>query len=142
MKDDLVFRALPDSFDERCPAREPQPSSWGTSLFAAVYLLSFAGMLIKIVPKFGEVFRQVKVPMPGTTLMLLWISDAACAVPWLVYPMVILLSAAVGRLSKRDASRAQAALSIAFGITALWMVYALFLPLMCCCDHGIGQKRR
>jgi len=142
MKNDPLFRALPDSFDERCPepaAPERKPTSWGISLFAGIYLASIAGILMHVVPKFGEMFRQVKVALPGITCALLAISDAACAVPWLVYPALILLPATVGRLSRKAAARAEVAIIVGFAASVIWIVSALFLPLMSC-HGGIGAK--
>ena len=83
--------------DESAP--EPKPRSWGTALYAGLCLASLAGIVMKIVPMYGDFFRQVKVPMPGATLMLVSLSDAGCAVPWLVYPMVVLLPAGLSRLN-------------------------------------------
>src|SRR4029078_5198022 len=58
-------------------APEPTPRSWGTALFAGLYFATLAGALMKIVPKFSEVYRQVKVPMPGPTELLMTLSDLA-----------------------------------------------------------------
>src|SRR5436190_316880 len=124
MKNEPLFRALPDSFDERCPAPVApvrKATSWGISLFAGIYLASIAGILIHIVPKFGQVFRQVKVALPDMTRALLAISDAACAVPWLVYPAVILLPATVGRLSRKSAARAEVAIIVGFAASVIWI---------------------
>jgi hypothetical protein len=120
---------------------EPKPRSWGTALFAAIYLASLAGVLMKIVPKFSEVFRQVKIPTPVATSLLMTLSDVACAVPWIVYPMVILLPAGLSRLDKRQASVARTAISVGFALGAAGMLAALFLPLMSV-SSGIGARHR
>jgi type II secretory pathway component PulF len=117
-----------------------KPRSWGTALYGALCLGSLAGILMKIVPMFGQVFRQVKVPMPATTLFLMRLSDAVCAVPWLVYPMVVLLPIGLSRLEKSRASVAQTAISIGFALSAVGILVSLFMPLMSL-DYGIGARR-
>jgi type II secretory pathway component PulF len=95
---------------------------------------------MKIVPKFSEVYRQVKVPMPGPTELLMTLSDLACAVPWLIYPMVVLLPAALCRLDKRQASAARTAISLTYAISMVGMLIALFMPLLSV-TYGIGARR-
>ncbi|HVE39327.1 MAG TPA: hypothetical protein VNM14_05520 [Planctomycetota bacterium] len=121
-------------------APEPKPRSWGTALYAALSLASLAGILMKIVPQFAEVYRQVKVPMPGATLILVSLSDMACAVPWLVYPLVVVLPVGLSQLNKRTAWRVRAAIGLAYGLSAVGILIAIFLPLMSV-HGGIGARR-
>jgi type II secretory pathway component PulF len=122
------------------PAPKANPRSWGTALFAALYLATLAGILMKIVPQFDEVYRHVKVPMPGLTLILVSISHAACAVPWLVYPMLVVLPAPLCRLDKRQAAVAQTLISIGYAVSVVGILVALFFPLLSV-DYGIGARR-
>jgi len=142
MKDDALFRPLPDSFNERCPAPAAPASNsrpWGLALLAGIYLASLAGIVMHIVPRFGEVYRQVKVPMPGATLALVSLSELALACPWLVYLAVLVLPACVLRVEQRAATRLELAIILGFAVTVVWVIWALFSPLIGL-DYGIGMK--
>jgi type IV pilus assembly protein PilC len=73
---DVILQRLA-SFMERMEALKRKII--GASIYPAVVITIAVAVVLAImtfiVPKFQEVFRQVKVPMPGLTLMLMSISD-------------------------------------------------------------------
>jgi len=68
----------------------------GASIYPAVVITIAVAVVLAImtfiVPKFEEVFRQVKVPMPGLTLMLMSISNVIKEYWWAIiaFPFVML----------------------------------------------------
>jgi hypothetical protein len=144
MKDDALFRALPDSFDQRCPAPgspRPKPRSWGIALGGAIYLVVTTFILLQIVPRFDEVYRQVKIPLPSATEALLALSRAACACPLLVYALILIVPASLCRLSPKKAALAEVLMPVALVLVLGWIVVALFLPLIGTLE-GIGPRQR
>jgi hypothetical protein len=144
MKDDRLYQALPDSFDQRCPAPpgpQRQPRTWGLSLGGALYLAVTTFILMKIVPRFEEVYRQVKIPLPAWTEALLALSRAACAWPWGVYAGILIIPAFLCRLKPRSAAAAQVLMPVFLVLVLGWMLVALFMPLMGGLE-GIGARRR
>lgn len=143
MKDDPLFRELPDSFDDRCPAPPTPPPnvrSWDVALTAFVSLAITAGVLMGIVPKFEEVFLQVKVPMPGMTLLLMTWSGIACDWPLLVAFLMTVVPASLQCMKPRWVSIARPLIPILSLMVWAWMAVALFLPLTCTLE-GIGSRR-
>src|SRR5688572_32860284 len=60
----------------------------GASIYPAVVITIAVAVVLAImtfiVPKFQEVFKQVKVPMPGLTLMLMTVSDVIVGYWWAI----------------------------------------------------------
>ncbi len=136
MKDDPLYRPLPDSFDPPpAPGMAPAPPrvpgfSW--SLAGATFLW-LAGLMLAlwfIVPKFAEVYGQVKVPLPRLTSRLIDVSWAAVRHPVPFVLGVLLLSAWVGTWKGWWRSGAQVLLPAALAVTVATIVCSLFLPLI------------
>jgi type II secretory pathway component PulF len=110
---------------------------------ALMLLLGFIATAIgvmEIIPKFGEVFRQVRVPMPSLTLMALSFSDFCRAHPVLVALLMTGVPASAHVWSDRAVAVARPVIPFLFLWTWGWMAYSMFLPLMSC-HLGIGPKR-
>jgi len=119
------------------------PSETGKWKLPVTALLCFgltAAVLMKIVPRFAEVFSQVRVPMPALTLGLLGISRFCCAYPILVALIATGVPASIHVWHPRAVRIARVALPILFFILWGWMIVALFLPLTCTLV-SIGTKR-
>lgn len=143
MKDDPLFRELPDSFDERVPAPAPpppRPKRWDVALSVFTGLIGCAGILMVISPFVGHVFRQIKVPMPGWTLMMLNLSEVALAYPILTAILITGLPASVHAWNPRAVAIGRVAIPILSLIAWGWMVVALLLPFACILE-GIGPRR-
>jgi hypothetical protein len=143
MKDDPLFRDLPDSFDERVPPPpppEPRVRRWDVALSAFTGLIGCAGILMFIVPRFGDVYRQIRAPMPGWTLMVLSLSDLALARPILAAIVITALPASIHAWNARVVALGRVAIPIAGFLAWMWMILALFLPLMGTLE-GIGPRR-
>ncbi len=113
---------------------------WPISLRVTLYQMVVATILVKIVPRFGEVYRHVKIPLPWATLFLVKVGAAAEACPWVIYPAILLSPVLLCRRSRKAASTTEAVAIVLLGLLLLWMVYALFSPLLSC-SHGIGAKK-
>ena len=143
MKDDPLFRELPDSFDERVPAEPPPPPPvrrWDLALITLAYFGATAAGLMLVVPKFEEVFRQVKVPMPGLTLMVMTLSGYCCAHPLLAAFVMTFVPASIHVWQPRAVSIGRVAIPLLFWVMWGWMTFGLFLPF-CCILEGIGPRR-
>lgn len=144
MKDDPLYRPLPDSFDP--PAVEERPEPPGVSRFswslAGPTFLWLSGTLMAlwfIVPKFAEVYGAVKVPLPHLTSYLLDVSWAAVRHPVPFVLGALLLSAWAGTWKGRWRAAARVLLPTALTLTVATIVCALFLP-MCGCLEGIRPR--
>jgi len=143
MKDDPLFRELPDSFDERVPppAASPPPArSWDLALATLGFFTATAAGLLLIVPKFDEVFRQVKVPMPGLTLMVTAVSEFCCTHPVLTAIVMTFVPASIHVWHPRAVAIGRVAIPLLFFVMWGWMVVGLFLPL-CVLLEGIESGR-
>jgi type IV pilus assembly protein PilC len=82
---DVILQRLA-SFMERMEALKRKII--GASIYPAVVITIAVAVVLAImtfiVPKFQEVFKQVKVPMPGLTLMLMGISDVIKQYWWAI----------------------------------------------------------
>jgi hypothetical protein len=143
MKDDPLFRDLPDSFDERVPPPpppEPRVRKWDVALSAFTGLIGCAGILMFIAPRFGDIHRQIKVPLPSWTLMVLSLSDLALAYPILTAIVITALPASILAWNARVVALGRVAIPILSFLAWMVMILALFLPLICTLE-GIGPPR-
>ncbi len=117
---------------------EGQAYAWMAFCFLAFFLVMGA----TVAPRFAEIFRQVRVPMPALTLLFLDLSDALRSWPGLAVLAVLLggmLLAVVRRIRlPRTVSILVliASVGLCFG-----MVASLFLPLLSLLE-GVGVGRR
>ena len=143
MKDDPLFRELPDSFDERVPPPAPPPprlKRWDVALSVFSGLTGCAGILMVISPVVGHAFRQIKVPLPGWTVMTLSLSEMALAYPILTAILITALPASVHAWNPRAVAIGRVAIPILSLLAWGWMVVALLLPFACFLE-GIGPRR-
>jgi type II secretory pathway component PulF len=143
MKDDPAFRELPDSFDERVPAPAAPPPPvrrWDLALMTLGYFAVTAAGLMVIVPKFETVFLQVKIPMPGLTLMVMSLSGFCRAHPLLFAALMTGIPASIHVWQPRAVSIGRVAIPLLFWVMWGWMVVGLFLPLIGTLE-GIGPRR-
>ena len=113
---------------------------WGISLRVTCYQLVVATILVKIVPRFSEVYKQVKIPLPWSTLMLVGVGQAAETYPWVVFPAILLSPVLLCRRSRQAASLSEGVAIVLLGLLLLWMIVALFMPLIGGLE-GIGPKK-
>ena len=109
-------------------------------LMTFVWFAATATGLLLIVPKFGEVFRQVKVPMPGLTLWVFSIAETCCAYPILLAAVMTAVPASIHAWPPRVVSVGRVAIPVFFLLMWGWMIYGLFLPLVGC-HLSIGPRR-
>jgi len=145
MRLDALYRELPDSFDERVPAPQPTPkptgNRWVLAFGTFIYLLVTAAGLVWLVPKFSEVYDQIKIHVPLMTRVLLGLSRVTGTHLWLVGAVLALVPWGFGRLRGRWATLASILVSIGGIATWAWMMVALFLPLIGFLE-GIGPIKR
>jgi len=143
MKDDPLFRELPDSFEERVPAPPPPPPPvrrWDLALMTLVYFGITAVGLLLIIPKFDEVFQQVKVPMPSLTLCVVRISSFFRVHPVMFAALMTGIPASIHLWQPRAVSVGRVAIPVLFVVMWGWMVVGLFLPLLGTLE-SIGARR-
>jgi hypothetical protein len=143
MKNDPLFRELPDSFDERVPEPPPPPPPvrrWPLAFWTLACLGATAAGLLLIAPRFEEVFRQVKVPMPGLTLAVMSISGFCRAHPILMAFVMTFVPASIHVWHPRAVAIGRVAIPLLFWVMWAWMIVGLFCPLVGLLE-GIGQHR-
>lgn len=102
----------------------PPVRRWILPLMTFVYFAVTAIRLLHVIPKFGEVFRRVKVPMPAVTLSVVSLSDYCCAYPILLAIVMTAVPASIHAWSPRALKVGRVAIPILFLIMWGWMVYA------------------
>lgn len=110
------------------------------ALMTFAYFAATVMGLMLIIPKFGEVFRQVKVPLPALTLSAISIAKFCCAYPILLAVVMTGVPASIHAWSPRAVKVGRIAIPIFFVVMWGWMIYGLLLPLLGC-HLGIGAKR-
>ena len=121
-------------------APPPIVRKWDVALYTFNGLAVSAEILMGITPKFSEVYRQVKVPMPGSTLTLMTLSDLAMAWPLVVAILMTALPASVHAMSPRAIRIARVAIPLLSYVVWGVMICALSLPLLGC-HLSIGSRR-
>ncbi len=132
MKDDPLYRPLPDSFEPPPPPAAPPRKPGFSWCLALSVLLWFGGVLAAlwfVVPKFAEVYEQIKVPMPSATLTILALSDLALRGWWAFAPASLALAAWTGTWRGRPATLLRVLVPLAFMATVGFVAFGLFLPL-------------
>lgn len=120
----------------------PKVRSWDVALSAFELLAIIVVGSMIVAPKFEEMFRQVKVPMPGLTLQVMSLSSVICAMPpILVAFLMTVIPASFQFLSPRGVSIARVVVPILKLCVLVGFVYALYLPLGCMGCGGIGPPR-
>jgi hypothetical protein len=122
------------------PPTTPRTWDWRLAVSALLGLIPIVFSLVRIVPEFDQVFRQIKVPMPTQTEAVLGLSRIVCEYLWLVGIGVVFFVLDVGHWTGRKAAIARVMFPLMTVIIIGWMVLALFLPLMCSFE-GIGPRR-
>lgn len=138
-KNDPLFQDLPDSFDEPAPAVLPAPENgppgrrWLDTACGSAWLVVTFVFLVFFVPQLDEVYSQVKVDMPGSTQALTSLSRAVCAWPFVFVPLGLLYPWWLGRPTSSPWGRVSRALGgVAPLFLWIWMIWALFSPLLAC----------
>jgi type II secretory pathway component PulF len=91
------------------------------------------------VPKFAEVYGQVKIALPGSTMALVGLSEFLVS-HWWVAPLILIATYDVlSRLSPKQAGVARVLIPVVVVAGIAWMIFALFTPLIGL--HGIGGRR-
>src|SRR5687767_5822765 len=103
----------------------PLPRTRDVAILAFLGLVLTAIVLAAVVPKFGEVFRQVRVPMPGMTLFVMSLSDSILADRWAAALLLVALPASLSRLTPRQASVARILVPAAAVAVLVWIAVAL-----------------
>ena len=147
MNQDPLFRELPDSFDPPVQVVAPPESkrrrdfAWALTFATGLWLFGTLVAMWRIVPKFVEVFAEVKVPMPGWTEAVVAVSRAV--VHWPVACVVLAVGVSVGAGFLKGPARkaASALLPIVIVLTIGWIAIGLFLPLIGSME-SVGKGRR
>lgn len=133
MKDDPLHRPLPDSFDPPAPTPVPvrgEEYAWAVAVATFLWLGMSAAALWFVVPKFAEVFEQVKVPLPSLTTALVNASRIACEWPVPVGLGVVVAAFWSGRCKGRCRRAAAVLIPLALTLTVATFFVALFSPLV------------
>ena len=122
----------------------PPPPVARSRAVAAAGVLGLAilgGVLVLVVPKFAEVFRQVKVAMPESTLAVISLSEVLISHGWAAPLSLLAVYDFLSRLSPGQDKIARVVVPIVVVVLLGWMLFALFHPLLGICHGGIGPKR-
>lgn len=85
----------------------PLRRSGNLAIVAFLGLAATAAVLLAVVPKFADVYVQVKVRLPAMTEFLFDVSAALCAEPWFAALLLISLPGSLSRLNDRQAAVAR-----------------------------------
>lgn len=121
---------------------EAGPRKWDWRLAVSMLngLIPILIALVLIVPEFEKVYRQIKVQMPDSTEALLLLSNATCRYLWLIGFVTVLFTWDIGQWTGWQARVARSMIPLITFLTAIWMTWALFSPLLSV-HPGIGQKK-
>jgi len=135
MSDDLVR-------ETRLPLPPVRTPKWDWRLAFEIFLglTMVAWILVVLAPKFEEVYRQAKVPMSGSLLTIISLSQTVSEDLWVLAAGMFLMSWDAGRWVGRKASIARVLVPIVTLLIAGWMVCSLFLPLLNL-GHDIGPRK-
>ena len=129
---DLLYRPLPDSFDERVPASEPRPPY--NSLFWVIssFYLGVGVVLFFFTPKFMDVFDQIDVAMPVSTVWVGSLSTFVCEFPWAWIIGTLLLARYISRLPRSRNQEVCVQILVILGmISNLGLILlGMFLPFL------------
>ena len=113
---------------------------WDVALSVLIGLIGCAGILTVIAPRIGYVFRNLKVPLPDWTLMILSLSDLVLAHPILTAMVITVVPASVHAWKTRAVAIGRVAIPLLNLLTWGGMVVALLLPFMSIL-WGIGSDK-
>ncbi len=98
---DLVLQRLADSFERELQVRGKIQSAMAYPLFVIVVtILAVVVLLIFVVPIFADVFAQMGAELPGTTRILLGVSEQVQRYFILAVPLLIIFFLSVNYLAK------------------------------------------
>ena len=146
MSVERAFRDLPDSFDPPAQAAPSEPKSCrdfaGTlAIVTFTWLFGTLVLLWRVVPKFAEVFAEVKAVTPAWTEAVIGCSRAAIQWPIAFALLAVVASVSAGLLKGPARKGAIALLPVLIVLTIGGIVGGLFLPLLGSLE-GVGQGRR
>jgi hypothetical protein len=119
----------------------PRKWDWRLAVSALLGLTPIVFSLVRIVPEFDRVYRQIKVAMPTQTEAVLLLSRSVCEYLWAVGLGTVFFVLDVGHWTGRKAAIARVLFPLLTVVILGWMVFALFSPLLSA-SPGIGQRRR
>jgi hypothetical protein len=101
----------------------------------------FAFLSWFVTPRFAEVFRQVRVPLPGITLLFVKLGDLLRSSPLVPLGALLLLVVAIGVLRRKPLPAGAAYVLLVISVAlCLGLAAGLFLPLISLLE-GIGARR-
>ncbi len=103
---------------------------WTNVIGSFLWLILTLFALVRLVPRFSEVYVQVKIQLPPMTKILLGLSRLFEGHLWIGVVLLILLPTASGLFRGRWARFASFLLLVGGCGTWAWMMVALFLPLI------------
>jgi len=124
-----------ESVLQASPKADAQRITLGSVIiaFETFLFLGFAWLiLIRFVPVFIEMFRQSKLPIPGSTLLLRMCSDAVRRHPWVPMAMVTGFPFLLLRLSNRWKKVCAFVVPLTTLLFAGWVVDGLFFWCWMC----------
>lgn len=135
MNTDRLFRDLPDSFEEPKAVEAPPPPppsdfAWGLAASTLLWLGGTFGTLWLVVPRFADVFSQVRIQLPPLTMTVVSVSWFVCRLPWIFGGVALAVAAWTGVWDEKARRAARLLLPLAIALTAFLMILALFLPMI------------
>jgi hypothetical protein len=119
----------------------PAPPSRVVAAAGALGLAIFGVVLVVVVPKFAEVYRQARLAMPESTVALVDLSEFLVSRWWVAPLLFLAVYDVLGRLSPGQERLARVLVPIVVLVLLGWMLWALFHPLIGVCNGGIGGRR-
>jgi len=113
---------------------------WRLAFEAFLGLLLIVAALSTVVPKFGEIYRQVKIALPTRTAVLLDLSRDLTEEIWLVAFAVLAFTLEVGAWRGRKAAITRILIPVGTALVLGWMAFALFEPMLSV-SGAIGSRR-
>jgi hypothetical protein len=133
MKEDPLYRALPDSFEPptppAVPVRRRREYSYGLAFSMLLWWGTVLFTLWRFVPEFARVYAEVKLHLPWVTLIVVGASEIARAYAWGVAPVALGLTVWAGTWKGAAGTAGRLLLPLAYMATLAFLAFALFSPV-------------
>ncbi|HZE97264.1 MAG TPA: hypothetical protein VE981_09565 [Planctomycetota bacterium] len=123
------------------PALPARTWDWRLALASFLGLSLICGILAAVVPKFAEVFEQVKVSMGSSIETILALSRGVREDVRLLPIGIVVFSIQTGTWTGRRAAIARVLIPVLTILVSGWIVVSLFSPFLSLAP-GLGQRHR
>jgi type II secretory pathway component PulF len=120
----------------------PGTFDWNICLRAMLLLMAFVGIMVFVIPRFEDNFRDFKMELPLTTRLLLATSHAMAGGWWIALLAIPPgLGFVVGQFDRLGRALARTLIVVLFGVLVVFVVLGLFSPMMTMIEGMTSTKR-